>query len=861
MGSRIFLRSLIISILASFVVVVSIIFLLVLSTSLSFAHFLKALPSLAFLTIFVSGFEWYFFDKWLKNTKEFDRLKAEAGDSDELGPQALLAQEELVHYPLRGAVLVFLLWCFCGAFLAGTLILPWGATFFLWEIIFVFVISILGGMVALVFHFYFFRIIVRREAKEILEYETGYHLSQQEVGFLNLKRKLRLSLLPIFFATLILLICVGYFQSSMIVRGIYIQHLEALKREIKRSARTIKSAQDQLERFVRMMGIYSFLSDKDGKDPLSGIDLELPSKLIELFKTSKKEHFTYRYNTQVSLLVSQLGEIQGKKLFLIMLYDWDKFRYLQNRLLWVMVLVGVGMLIITIYIARLISMDLEGPISQMMDETEKIASGDLSANFNILSNDELGILSARLKSMTLNLREIVERVKVAYQRLDEVLEQILKSSEMVSEGAKEQVSVVEETSKSTAQVSQTIKEVSDNVEVLHRSGRETMERAEEMIKLVEEVEENLEEMTRAVEASSSSIYEISASIKQIANNVEELHSRSEETSQAVIEMEASIRQVAESIKSSRELAEQMRKSAEQGVNAVQETIQGIGNIEDTVSEARSVIEHLGKSTEQIGKILKVIREVANQTNLLALNAAIIAAQAGEQGQGFAVVADEIKNLADRVANSTVEIDEIIKQVQQDTVNVISVMEKSYEQVEKGVNLSYVAGEALERIMKNVDQSFKMSEQIQQATHQQVENVQKATKEISSIAELIEQITISVREQNKGADLLAQAGEEIKRVTELVRSSSAREGEEARRVQVAMENVEQMIKFILDSQRAQAQASERIVEAINRVKNIAIKNAESMSSLDKNIAILHQQAEILAGILKQFRSGKEEEVEA
>jgi len=247
---------------------------------------------------------------------------------------------------------------------------------------------------------------------------------------------------------------------------------------------------------------------------------------------------------------------------------------------------------------------------------------------------------------------------------------------------------------------------------------------------------------------------------------------------------------------------------------VQETIKGIGEIEDTVTEAREVIETLGKSTERIGGILKVIREVANRTNLLALNAAIIAAQAGEQGQGFAVVADEIKNLADRVANSTGEIDEIIKQVQEQTRVVISVMEQSYQQVEAGVNLSYVAGEALEKIMKNVDQSLKISEQIHQTTAD--------TQEISSMVSLIEEIARSSQEQSRGADLLARAGEEIKRVTELVKNSSIREGEESRRVQMAMENVEQMIKFILDAQRTQAQVSERIVEAINKVKNIAIK---------------------------------------
>ncbi len=854
---RIFFNSLLGSILASFIEVCVIIILLGVSTDLAFSHFFKAIPSLVFLVLVVIGSEGYFFRRWLSQTREFDQLASQTQDPDQLGPNALLAQEELVKYPARASVLVLGLWIFCGIFLAGTLSLSWGAVFYYWELVFIFVISALGGLIAFVFHFYFFRVVLYKNARQILEWETGYHLTQQEIGFFNLKRKLRLSWLPILFSALFLLLSLGYFQSSLMVNHLYQGYLKRFSEQIKDSLASEKRAESELEKIKKLLDIPLFLIDEKGEVLFSQSGIKLPRNFP---LPSSGQVISYRLDKSRSLLVSSLGAVRGKNLYLAGIYDWGEFFPIENRMLLVMLLTILAVFVLAIYTARLISLDLERPISQMMEETEKITQGDLNANFNILSNDELGVLSSRLKAMVLNLRDLVERVQTSYAQLEKVLEQIMLSSEEVAKGASEQVSVVEETSKSTAQMSQAIKEVTENVELLHSSGEETMSRTEEMIRLVEEVERNLEEMSKAVESSSGSIYQISVSIKQVANNLEELHRRSEETSRAVVEMEAGIRQITEVIEKSQRISRQMRESAQQGVEAVQETIKGIGEIEDTVNSAREVIETLGKSTERIGGILKVIREVANRTNLLALNAAIIAAQAGEQGQGFAVVADEIKNLADRVANSTIEIDEIVKQVQEQTKEVISVMEKSYQQVEAGVNLSYVAGEALERIMKNVDQSFKISEQINQTTAEQVENVRKATQEISSMVNLIEEIARSSQEQSRGADLLARAGEEIKRVTELVKSSSIREGEESRRVQLALESVEQMIKFILDAQKTQAQVSERIVEAINKVKNIAIKNAQSMSELDKNIAILHQQAEILEEVLKQFRVKEEEENE-
>ena len=68
-----------------------------------------------------------------------------------------------------------------------------------------------------------------------------------------------------------------------------------------------------------------------------------------------------------------------------------------------------------------------------------------------------------------------------------------------------------------------------------------------------------------------------------------------------------------------------------------------------------MIHGLGGRVQEIGAIVDVIDDVADETNLLALNAAIIAAQAGDQGRAFSVVADEIKELADRVLSSTKEI--------------------------------------------------------------------------------------------------------------------------------------------------------------------------------------------------------------
>ena len=180
-----------------------------------------------------------------------------------------------------------------------------------------------------------------------------------------------------------------------------------------------------------------------------------------------------------------------------------------------------------------------------------------------------------------------------------------------------------------------------------------------------------------------------------------------------------------------------------------------------------------RGTKEIGGILDVIEDVADETNLLALNAAIIAAQAGDQGKAFSVVADEIKELADRVLASTKEIGGLIRAVQEESENAIGAIEAGSASVMGGVDLAAEAGRTLEEI---TDASRESGTRISEIVY----SVREQTKAASHVVALMERV-------RESADQIREAGAEQERGNEIVYRSTLTIREVAQQVHRTTEN--------------------------------------------------------------------------
>ncbi|OLQ90396.1 chemotaxis protein [Vibrio panuliri] len=204
---------------------------------------------------------------------------------------------------------------------------------------------------------------------------------------------------------------------------------------------------------------------------------------------------------------------------------------------------------------------------------------------------------------------------------------------------------------------------------------------------------------------------------------------------AVHEMSAAAEEVATNARHTADSALSSTEHCDQGKRVIKRNQDSITNLAQQLDNAAKTVGDLEKNAQDINTIISTISNISEQTNLLALNAAIEAARAGEQGRGFAVVADEVRVLSQRTHSSTVEIREMIENLQQNSSAAVESMTRSRDLASSSVEDANDATTALEKITLSIQEISEMASQISNAASEQRTVTDEVSVNIQQVSDI------------------------------------------------------------------------------------------------------------------------------
>ncbi|MEN1834483.1 methyl-accepting chemotaxis protein [Pseudomonas lijiangensis] len=267
--------------------------------------------------------------------------------------------------------------------------------------------------------------------------------------------------------------------------------------------------------------------------------------------------------------------------------------------------------------------------------------------------------------------------------------------------------------------------------------------------------DTLQRISGSATQLASAAEELNAVTDESARGLSQQNNEIEQAATAVNEMTSAVEEVARNATSTSEASKSATTSAGDGRDLVVETVNAIERMSGDVQGTAELISNLAEESRDIGKVLDVIRGLADQTNLLALNAAIEAARAGEAGRGFAVVADEVRALAHRTQQSTSEIERMIGSIQGGTEQAVSSMRNSTERAESTLSIAKGAGLALETIHAAVEEINERNLVIASAAEEQAQVAREVDRNLVNIRDLSAQSTTGANQTTAASNELSR----------------------------------------------------------------------------------------------------------
>jgi methyl-accepting chemotaxis protein len=370
----------------------------------------------------------------------------------------------------------------------------------------------------------------------------------------------------------------------------------------------------------------------------------------------------------------------------------------------------------------------------------------------------------RVFAMVRNASDILSGMLPMFRRFDE-------SSRRMIHGNEQQAVKGEESQRAMGEVNDFFNKLLKEISETSARANERASISTEMSATTDTIAGNIREYSQSVIDTSASMAEMSMSIRATADNIKALAESSEQTFHTIDRINSATGDVRDIAQSMAESADKVLVQAQEGMGAMATTLAAMRDIHESSNESIGAVRRLSSHTSRVGDLIDIINDVVNRTKLLSLNASIIAAQAGEQGKSFSVVADEVQALAHRTSASTLEIEELVKNILHETQSVEKAATLGQEKTTEGLEISGRTDQALRRIAESAVDTSQLAQKIASVTVEQAAGSTTITGEVSKNLDRVKLVNRAIGEQERGIEHIASSLESMRSVSQHLTAST------------------------------------------------------------------------------------------